>query len=63
MMIPKPFARVVIAIGEPYVVPGDTPIDNLEPHRLKMQDTLLNLMEESRKVLKNKGNAADSLIV
>ena len=63
MMIPKPFARVVIAIGKPYVVPSDTPIDNLEIHRLKMQDNLLNLMKESRKALKNKGNTADSLIV
>jgi len=52
MMIPKPFARVVIAIGEPYVVPGDMPIDNLETPRLHMQEILLNLMEESSKVLK-----------
>lgn len=57
MMIPKPFARVVIAIGEPYLVPGDTPLDDLEVHREKMQDALMSLMDESRKVLDNKGNA------
>ena len=57
MMIPKPFARVVIAIGEPYLVPGDTPLDDLEVHRVKMQDALMSLMDESRKVLDNKGNA------
>lgn len=57
MMIPKPFARVVIAIGEPYVVPGDTPLGELEVHRVKMQDALLTLMDESRKVLDLRGNA------
>jgi len=57
MMIPKPFARVVIAIGEPYVVPGDTPLDDLEVHRVKMQDALMSLMNESRKVLDNRGNS------
>lgn len=57
MMIPKPFARVVIAIGEPYVVPGDTPLGELEVHRVKMQDALLSLMDESRKVLDLRGNA------
>ncbi len=50
-------ARVVIAIGEPYFVPGDTPLDDLEVHRVKMQDALMSLMDESRKVLDNKGNA------
>jgi lysophospholipid acyltransferase (LPLAT)-like uncharacterized protein len=57
MMIPKPFARVVIAIGEPYFVPGDTPLGELEVHRVKMQDALMRLMDESQKVLDNKGNA------
>ncbi len=54
MMIPKPFARVVIAIGEPYVIPGDAPLDDLESHRVKMQDALMSLMDESRHALEQK---------
>ncbi len=56
MMIPKPFARVVIAIGDPYAVPGDTPVGDFELHRAKMQDVLMSLTDECRKVLDYKGN-------
>ncbi|MFQ5548639.1 MAG: lysophospholipid acyltransferase family protein [Woeseia sp.] len=51
MMVPKPFARVVIAVGEPYLVPGDTPVGELESHRARMQDILMSLMDRCRQAL------------
>jgi len=53
MMVPKPFARVVIAIGEPHIVPRDTAVDDLESHRVKMQDTLMSLMSKCRNELES----------
>ena len=48
MMVPKPFARVVIVIGEPHAVPRDTAVDGLERHRVEMEDTLMSLMTVCR---------------
>ncbi len=50
-MIPKPFARVVYAIGEPIVVPRDAPMDKLENYRLQMQYATNALMAESKLLL------------
>ncbi|MDZ7769281.1 MAG: DUF374 domain-containing protein [Woeseiaceae bacterium] len=33
-MLPKPFARVVISVGEPQLMPRDRSVDELEQHRL-----------------------------
>ncbi len=46
-MIPLPFSRVVLAIGEPYTVPPDVPLDSLEPHRLNVQEAVMSLMRQS----------------
>ncbi len=46
-MIPKPFARVVVAIGAAHPVPGDTPLAELEPHRLDVQESVMSLMAQS----------------
>lgn len=43
-MIPKPFARVVVGVGEPYEVPRDVPLDAIEPHRLSVQQVVMSLM-------------------
>lgn len=51
MMVPKPFARVVIAIGEPHAVPRDATVDELESHRVQMQDTLMSLTSRCRNEL------------
>ncbi len=48
MLVPKPFARVVIAIGEPHVVPRDTAVDGLERHRVEMENALMSLMTVCR---------------
>jgi len=45
-MIPMPFARVVIAIGEPHVVPRDIRLDAIETDRLNVQQTVMSLMRQ-----------------
>ena len=50
-MIPKPFARVAIAVGEPYPIPRDAPLDALEPYRADVQAAVMSLMSESEAVL------------
>lgn len=50
-MVPKPFARVVYAIGEPITVPRDLPINDLEEIRLRMEDATNSLMRRSKELL------------
>jgi hypothetical protein len=50
-MIPKPFARIVIAVGVPYPVPAKTALDELEPHRVNVQRAVMSLMSESEDIL------------
>jgi len=51
-MIPKPFSRVVIAIGEPIPVPRDIALDDLEPVRERVQAAVMSLMRDSENALK-----------
>ncbi len=46
-MVPKPFSRVVLAVGEPYTIPPDVPLDDIESHRLNVQEAVMSLMRES----------------
>ena len=50
-MIPKPFARIVIAVGEPIPVPREVALDALEPVRENVQAAVMSLMEESEQAL------------
>jgi lysophospholipid acyltransferase (LPLAT)-like uncharacterized protein len=50
-MIPKPFARIVVAVGEPVPVPRDIALDNLEPVRVNVQERVRSLMKESEQAL------------
>ena len=50
-MVPKPFARVVIGVGEPYTIPPGTRMDEIEPHRLAVQRRVMSLMKECEKKL------------
>jgi lysophospholipid acyltransferase (LPLAT)-like uncharacterized protein len=50
-MVPKPFARIVIAIGEPIPVPREIPLDGLEPVRANVQAAVMSLMKESEDAL------------
>jgi lysophospholipid acyltransferase (LPLAT)-like uncharacterized protein len=51
-MIPKPFARIAIAIGEPVPVPRDIALDALEPVRVNVQEAVMSLMTDSEQALK-----------
>ncbi len=46
-MIPKPFSRVVLAVGEPCTIPAGVALDAIEPHRLNVQEAVMSLMRES----------------
>jgi len=50
-MIPKPFARIAIAIGEPVPVPREIALDALEPVRLNVQEAVMSLMRDSEQAL------------
>ena len=50
-MIPKPFARVVLAVGEPIEVPRDASMEKLEDYRQQMQYATNALMAESKQLL------------
>lgn len=50
-MVPKPFARIVLAIGEPYPIPSDAPLDGLESHRVAVQEAVMSLMADSENAL------------
>jgi lysophospholipid acyltransferase (LPLAT)-like uncharacterized protein len=50
-MIPKPFARVVLAVGEPQVIPAGSSMEDLETHRKNMEDAVKSLTERSEKAL------------
>ena len=50
-MIPKPFARVVICVGEPYTLPRGASKDDLEAARLRMQNAVNELVERSKLAL------------
>jgi lysophospholipid acyltransferase (LPLAT)-like uncharacterized protein len=50
-MIPKPFARVVIAVGEPYLISRDVRLDEIEPHRLNVQQAVMSLMQDCEEAL------------
>ena len=44
-MVPRPFSRAAIAFGEPMTVPGDAPVERLEPYRAELQRRLLEARE------------------
>jgi lysophospholipid acyltransferase (LPLAT)-like uncharacterized protein len=49
-LIPKPFARIVIAFGEPVSIPKGTAARELEPWRLEMENAVNSLTEQSNLV-------------
>lgn len=51
-MIPKPFSRIVLGVGEPYAIPPGTKLDDIEPHRLNVQQAVMSLMGECEARLK-----------
>ena len=54
-MIPKPFARVVLAVGDPIEVPKTASMEDLETYRERMENATNSLMEESKRLLEGAG--------
>lgn len=52
-IIPKPFARIAIVIGEPFTTPKGLRAEDLEPQRLQMENTLKELTRQAESLLKN----------
>ena len=50
-MVPRPFSTAAIAFGEPLTVPGDAPVDRLEPYRTELQRRLLEARETAGRSL------------
>jgi len=57
-MIPKPFARIVVAVGEPIPIPRTAALDDLEPWRVNVQDKVMSLMRQSEQHLRQQGDPA-----
>lgn len=51
-MIPKPFSRVVLGVGEPYAIPREVRLDQIEPHRRNVQEAVMSLMRQCEDRLK-----------
>lgn len=50
-IIPRPFARIAIVVGQPVQIPKGLLAEDLEPLRQQMQDTLLGLTEQAKQAL------------
>ena len=55
-LIPKPFSRIVLAVGEPIIVPPGTPVSEIEEYRVMMEDAINSLMRQSEDVLAGRGS-------
>jgi lysophospholipid acyltransferase (LPLAT)-like uncharacterized protein len=49
-MIPKPFARVVLAVGEPHAIPKGATIEDMEAHRGQLEQAMLALMQQAKSI-------------
>jgi lysophospholipid acyltransferase (LPLAT)-like uncharacterized protein len=47
-MVPKPFARIVVAVGEPLPVPRNASPEDMVAIRAEMQSALEALIQESK---------------
>ena len=45
-IVPKPFARIEIYVGEPYYVPKDAALEHLERYRAEVQSVMRSLVPE-----------------
>ena len=52
-MIPKPFSKVVIAVGAPHYILKQCSLIELEEHRQQVQDEMNNLMREVKGFISN----------
>ena len=47
-MIPKPFARIAISVGEAIDVPRNSSMDEIEAIRARMQSAIESLIQASK---------------
>ena len=52
-IIPKPFARVVVAIGEPYRITHDVSLKEMEAKRLAVQQKIKSVTRVCEDALQN----------
>ena len=52
-IVPRPFTRIVIAVGEPMTVPKELAVDELEPFQRAVETTMARLVEQARATLKD----------
>jgi lysophospholipid acyltransferase (LPLAT)-like uncharacterized protein len=62
-MIPKPFARVAIAIGEPIEVPRGASPDDIERLRGEMESAIQTLIQDSRAAVVDATESTSSLVI
>jgi lysophospholipid acyltransferase (LPLAT)-like uncharacterized protein len=55
-MIPKPFARVVLAVGTPVAIPPRAPVDSMETYRQQMEEAVNFLCQQSMESLNDTRN-------
>ena len=55
--LPKPFARLAFCFGEPYLVPASLKSDDLEHHRLRLEERMLGLYAQAWGPFHPKGHA------
>lgn len=53
-LLPKPFARVALAVGEPFEVPRSAPMADLERYRTEIEERTNALKEQSKAALEAK---------
>ncbi len=56
-LVPKPFSRVVISVGEPYIVPRQLDEEALEEQRSGLEGRVNRLMEKAEKQVGTGANA------
>jgi lysophospholipid acyltransferase (LPLAT)-like uncharacterized protein len=59
-MVPKPFARVALAIGEPYSIGRNVALDAIEPHRENIQAAVMSLMVDCKRALGIRDNGKNA---
>lgn len=52
-MIPKPFARIVFAVGEPQPVPAGSSMEQMDQQRISMQNAINSLTERAGQALRS----------
>ncbi len=50
-LIPRPFSRIAIVIGEPFTTPKGLRAEDLEPQRLQMENALKDLTRQAEELL------------